>query len=100
MTSLVLSPSGALLAGALILIFTGGLVRRAVLLAAPLLAFVLVWQIPVGSITANYLDYPLIPIRADALSHLFAAVFALAAFLGALFALDRSSTLELASALV
>ena len=99
-TSLFFSPATALLAGALALLFTTGIARKAVLLAFPLLALVLVWQVPTGSVTANYLGYALIPIRADDLALLFGAVFALAAFLGTLYALDRSSTLELTSALV
>ncbi len=99
-TSLFASPATVLLAGALALIFTRGMMRKAVLLAVPLLALVLVWQVPTDSVTANYLGYALIPIRADALALLFGAVFALAAFLGALFALDRTSTLELSSAFV
>jgi multicomponent Na+:H+ antiporter subunit D len=99
-TSFLLSPAAALLAGALALLFTTGIARKAALLAFPLLALVLVWQVPSGSISANYLGYALIPIRTDALALLFGAVFALAAFLGTLFALDRSSTLELSSALV
>ncbi len=99
-TSLIASPAAALLVGALALLFTQGIARKIVLLGFPLLALVLVWQIPAGVVSANYLDYALTPIRADALALLFGAVFALAAFLGALFALDRSSTLELSSAFV
>jgi multicomponent Na+:H+ antiporter subunit D len=99
-TSLFFSPATALLVGALALIFMRGAARMTALLAFPLLALVLVWLVPTGSVSADYLGHALIPIRADALAHLFAAVFALAAFLGALFALDRTSTLELSSAFV
>ncbi len=99
-SSLFASPATVLLVGALALIFTRGIIRKVVLLAFPLLALVLVWQVPTGSITANYLGLALTPIRADTLALLFGAVFALAAFLGALFALDRTSPLELTSAFV
>jgi multicomponent Na+:H+ antiporter subunit D len=99
-TSLFLSPATALLAGALVILFTSGILRKAALLAFPLLALVLVWLIPAGSISASYLDLALTPLRTDALTVLFAVVFALAALLGALFALDRTSTLELSSAFV
>jgi multicomponent Na+:H+ antiporter subunit D len=99
-TSLFTSPASALLVGALALLFTRGIARKIILLGFPVLALILVWQVPTGSVTANYLGYALMPIRADALALLFGAVFALATFLGALFALDRSSTLELSSALV
>lgn len=99
-TSLFISPATALLVGALALIFTRGMARKAVLLVFPLLALVLVWQASTGSVSASYLGYALTPIRVDTLAVLFGAVFALAAFLGALFALDRASTLELSSAFV
>lgn len=99
-TSLFFSPATALLAGALVIVFTSGLLRKLALIVFPLLALVLVWQVPTGTVSATYLDFALIPIRADALAHLFAGVFALAAFLGAVFALDRTSTLELSSAFV
>jgi multicomponent Na+:H+ antiporter subunit D len=99
-TSLFFSPATALLAGALSLLFVTGIARKAVLLAFPLLALVLVWQIPTGSASAGYIGFALTPIRADDLALLFGAVFALATFLGALYALERSSTLELTSAFV
>jgi len=99
-TSFFTSPPMVLILGALVLVFTQGIARKAVLIAFPLLALVLVWQAPTGSISASYLGYALTPIRLDALAVLFGAVFALAAFLGALFALDRTSTLELSSAFV
>lgn len=99
-TSIFFSPATALLAGALALLFASGIARKAVLLGFPILALVLVWQVPSGSVSANYLGQALIPIRADSLALLFASVFALATFLGTLFALDRGSKLELSSALV
>jgi multicomponent Na+:H+ antiporter subunit D len=99
-TSLFLSPATALLAGALLIAITSGFVRRVAQLAFPLLALVLVWQLPDGTTSGSYLDYALTPLRTDALARLFAGVFALAAFLGALFALEQSSKLELTSAFV
>ncbi len=99
-TSLLTSPPMVLLLGALALVFTQGVARKAVLIVFPLLALVLIWMAPTGSISASYLGHALTPIRVDALATLFGAVFALAAFLGALFALDRTSTLELSAAFV
>jgi multicomponent Na+:H+ antiporter subunit D len=99
-TSFFLSPATALLVGALVVAFADGFVRKLALLGFPLLALVLVWQTPVGSVTTSYLDFALTPLRTDKLTHLFAGVFAVAAFLGALFALDRTSKLELSSAFV
>lgn len=99
-TSLFASPATALLAGALLLLFTHGMARKLTLLAFPVLALVLVWEMPSGTIPSSYLSYALSPIRSDALAVLFGSVFSLAAFLGALFALDQSSKLELSSAFV
>lgn len=99
-TSLFLSPATALLIGALAILLTAGAARKLALLAFPLLALVLAWQAPAGAIYATYLEFALTPTRVDNLTHLFGAVFALAAFLGALFALDRTSTLELTSAFI
>lgn len=99
-TSLFLSPATALLIGALAILLTNGAARKLALLAFPLLALVLAWQAPAGAIYASYLDFELTPVRVDNLTHLFGVVFALATFLGALFALDRSSTLELAAAFI
>jgi len=99
-TSFFLSPAAALLAGALVVVLTSGMLRKAALIAFPLLALLLVVQVPVGSVTTSYLDFALTPLRTDKLTHLFGGVFALAAVLGALFALDRNSKLELSSAFV
>jgi multicomponent Na+:H+ antiporter subunit D len=99
-SSLFMSPATALLIGALAILLTTGAVRKLALLAFPLLALVLAWQAPAGAVYATYLDFSLTPIRVDNLTHLFGTAFALAAFLGALFALDRTSTLELTSAFV
>lgn len=98
--SLFLSPATALLIGALAILLTTGPARKLAMLAFPLLALVLAWQAPAGAVYTTYLDFSLTPVRVDNLTHLFGAVFALAAFLGALFALDRTSTLELVSAFI
>jgi len=99
-TSLFLTPASALLVGALVILVTSGALRKLALLAFPLIALVLIWRMPAGTVSATYLDFALIPLRVDTLAYLFGGVFAVAAFLGALFALDRTSTLELSSAFV
>ncbi len=99
-TSLFLSPATALFAGALFIAFTRGVLRTLSLLAFPLLALVFVWQMPAGPVSATYLDLALTPLRTDTLAQLFGCAFAVATFLGALFALGRTSTPELSSAFV
>ena len=59
----------------------------------------LVTQVPDGEILKfSFLGFDLIPLKGDKLSRLFAFVFALMAFAGALFALRQERTTELAAA--
>ena len=61
----------------------------------------LVTQVPDGEILRfSFLGFDLIPLRGDKLSRLFAFVFALMAFAGALFALRQERTTELAAAFI
>ncbi|MBI2317762.1 MAG: Na(+)/H(+) antiporter subunit D [Betaproteobacteria bacterium] len=87
---------GGLIAGAL-----RGVPRALVVLLAPLAATGIVWGAPEGVIVrVEFLGYALTPYAVDKLSRLFALVFAIAAFGGALFALNQRSRLELPAALV
>jgi multicomponent Na+:H+ antiporter subunit D len=71
------------------------------LLGLPLLTIWLVTQVPDGAILKfSFLGFDLIPLRGDKLSRLFAFVFALMAFVGALFALGQERTTELVAAFV
>ncbi len=89
-----------ILAG-LVLPFLRGNLRTLALLAAPVLALIAVWSVPNGiSLTYDYLGYELILVKADALSRLFATIFCIMGFGGALFALNQRRTTELASAFV
>ena len=89
-----------ILAG-LALPFLRGNLRTLALLAAPVLALIAVWSVPSGiSLTYDYLGYELILVKADALSRLFATIFCIMGFGGALFALNQRRTTELASAFV
>ena len=78
-----------------------GTPRAALLLLAPLAAMALVWTVPEGVIwRAQFLGHALTPYVVDKLSRLFALVFALMAFGGALYALNRDSRVEVPAALV
>jgi multicomponent Na+:H+ antiporter subunit D len=94
-------PALPLLLGACLLPLPGVRLRTLVVLAAPLVTLALVWQLPDGVIyRVAFLDYTLEPLRADRLSRLFATVFAVMAFGGGLFAVNRSRVSELVAALV
>lgn len=94
-----LPPGLILIFGALLLPFLRGAARSAVLLVLPLLTLGVIWSLPEGTqLTLNFIGYELIPLRIDKLSRLFAIVFAIMAFAGALFALHQPRTLELSAA--
>jgi len=101
MNSLALHPGLVLIAGALLLAVLRGKARSAVALAAPLAALYLVWQVPDGAVvTAHFLDFELTPLAGDRLSRLFATIFGIMAFGGALYALNQKHRLELSAALL
>lgn len=100
MIASVLPPFAVLILGGLALPFLRGVLRPAALIALPLLALFLVWQVPDGvALKAQFLGYELALVKGDALSRLFATVFVIMAFAGGLFALNQASTLELSAAL-
>ncbi|MDP2238847.1 MAG: Na(+)/H(+) antiporter subunit D [Burkholderiales bacterium] len=101
MTSLVMHPGLVLIAGALLLLALRGMARSTVSLGVPVLVLYLVWQVPDGvAWSVPFLDYQLTLIVGDRLSRLFATIFAMMAFGGALFALNQKSPLELPAALL
>jgi multicomponent Na+:H+ antiporter subunit D len=100
MTSLALHPGLLLIVAALLLAPLRGAARASVALAAPLAALYLAWQVPDGvAAGVRFLDYELVPLAGDKLSRLFAVIFAIMAFGGALFALNQKHPLELTAAL-
>jgi len=69
-----------------------------VVLSAPLLTMLFVWQVPDGVVlTLQFLDYVIEPLEGGPLRRLFATIFALMAFVGGLFAFRHSQWYELAS---
>lgn len=90
----------------LILIFTAALIaairgplRTGLIFAAPLLVLLFIWNIPDGEVLSiNFLGYPIQPIEASPVRRMFATVFAIMAFAGALFSFRTARPLELAAA--
>ena len=98
-TSIVIPPAMLLILGGLILPFLSARLRWPVLLVFPLITLYHVWQIPDGdALTAPFLGYELVVVSGNALSRLFATVFAIMAFAGGMFALNQSRVTELAAA--
>ncbi|MEM7669842.1 MAG: proton-conducting transporter membrane subunit, partial [Pseudomonadota bacterium] len=101
MTDLVFHPGLILIIAGLALPALPKAIRDAALLLMPLLALAAVWQIGDGpQVTATYLGMDLVPLRGDALSRLFATIFCIMAFAGALFALNQRRIAELSAAFV
>ena len=102
MTGSVLVPPGlVLIVGGLLLPFLRGSLRSIVVVVLPLVTLALVWSVPDGPVLqAPFLGYDLILVKGDKLSRLFAAVFAIMAFAGGLFALNQARATELAAAFV
>ena len=101
MTVISAVPPGLLLVlGALLLPLFGPRVRAVLVLGLPLLVLVLVWQVPDGvTLRVAFLGHELLPVSVDRLSRLFATIFALVAFAGGLFAINRAAVVELAAGL-
>lgn len=95
----IIPPAMVLILGGLILPFLRAPLRAAALLVLPPVTLYLVWQVPDGiALKAPFLGYELALVKGDALSRLFATVFAMMAFAGGLFALNQSRVVELAAA--
>ena len=98
---LVVHPGLALIAGALLVACLRGTLRSATVVALPLAALWLVWQVGDGAHgPLQFLGHELTPLRGDKLSRLFATIFALMAAGGGLFALGQKSRLEVPAAFV
>ncbi|MGD9952301.1 MAG: Na(+)/H(+) antiporter subunit D [Burkholderiales bacterium] len=101
MTSAWLHPGLLVVAAGIALALLRGPARATVALVAPLGALALVLATPAGTAwSGTWLGLELRPLAYDALSRLFAVIFALMAFGGALFALNQRSRLELPAAFV
>lgn len=96
---LIIPPGLILIAAGLLLPLVHMRARAAVLLIAPLLTLLLVWQVPDGRVlVTTFMGYEVVPVEGSALSRLFATIFAIMAFGGGLFSLNRDDAVELAAA--
>jgi multicomponent Na+:H+ antiporter subunit D len=96
--SAVIPPAAALIVGGLILPLLHERLRQLALLVLPLVTLYLVWQVPDGvAVEGHFLGYTVALVKGDALSRLFATIFAVMAFAGGLFALNQRNTVELAA---
>jgi len=97
--NVIIPPAAVLIFGGLILPLLHEKLRWLILLVLPLVTLYLIWQVPDGvALEAPFLGYELALVKGDALSRLFATVFAVMAFAGGLFALNQSRVVELAAA--
>jgi multicomponent Na+:H+ antiporter subunit D len=88
-----------LIAAAALLSVLRGWPRAAVALLAPLAALALAWRLEEGvHWSGQFIGMDVAPFAADRLSRLFAVIFSLMAFAGALFALNQERRLELPAA--
>lgn len=95
----MLSPAWVLLIAAALAGLCRGHARTAVLLLAPLLTLWCIWQIPDGvQGTIKFLSYQIEPVEGSPLRRLFATVFAVTVFVGALYAYRIARWYELAAA--
>ena len=96
-----ISPGLPLLLGALLLPAAGARLRAILVLGLPVLALLLVWQVPDGvALRIPFLEYELTPVTGDRLSRLFGTIFTIMAFAGGLFALNRVRNMEMSAAYV
>lgn len=97
--SLVIPPAAVLIFGGLLLPLLQARLRALAILALPLVTLYLIWLVPDGvALRAPFLGYELQLLKGDALSRLFATIFAIMAFAGGLFALNQRKVVELAAA--
>lgn len=94
-----LPPVIIFLFGSLLIPFLKGRCRQALLVAIPLLAFINIINMPEGiGYSFDFLGYELILARVDKLSKIFAYIFVIMAFSGAIFALHLKEAGEHAAA--
>jgi len=87
--------------GALIVIVTQGILRSAVMLAIPILSGLHLWMVPEGiHLQFAFLDYQLMPYRADKLSLMFGYIFHIAAFIGIVYSLHVRDTMQQVAAMM
>ena len=98
MIDFVIPPAFIMLLGALLIAFARPGLRPFVFLATPLLALYAIWQIPDGAhLTTQFLGYDVELVEGSKVRRLFATVFAIMAFTGALFSFRQAQWWEMAA---
>ena len=83
MVDVAFPPGAILILAGLALPIVTWRVRELLLLLAPLLTLAAVWAVPEGEVLAyEYLGMEIVPVQSDALTRMFATVFAFMAFAG------------------
>ena len=94
-----LPPAFVLLIGAALIGCVRGALRTLVVLTAPILTLLLVWQVPDGVVfEVAFLDFAIEPIEGSPVRRLFALIFTLMALIGGLYAYRQAAWHELAAA--
>ena len=97
----MIAPALILVLGGLVLRLIPAVIRPVVILLLPLLTLATIWYVPEDTITSLHLaGFNLIPIYLHPFTRIFATVFAIAAFAGALYGLGNQRLLELSAAFV
>jgi len=98
---LLTMPAVILILGAFILSVIPKQVRSATFIVFPLLALVSIWSVPNGfSLTVPLGEYELILVQLDALSRVFATIFAMVAVIGGIYAYHIDDLTQQTSALI
>jgi multicomponent Na+:H+ antiporter subunit D len=101
MTTEAFPPGLLLILGALLLPLLRGRAREAITLLLPLAVVAYVWYLPEGILLQfGFLGMIVEPVEVDALSRLFATIFAIMAAAGALYAIRQSRFLEIVAAYI
>lgn len=101
MWMLEIPPFAPFFIGALIALVTRGALRGAIMMAIPILGGLHLWMVPEGvHLQFAFLDYQLIPYRADKLSLMFGYLFHIAAFIAIVYSLHVRDTVQQVAALM
>lgn len=97
----IYAPAVLFFIAALLVPLLKGKLKSAVMLLAPVLAFIVVMKAPEGANwTVDFLDYNLILGRIDRLSRVFGFIFSIISFIGVMFALKVEDDLQHGAALI
>ncbi|WP_299808105.1 Na(+)/H(+) antiporter subunit D [uncultured Shewanella sp.] len=101
MWMLELPPFTLFFIGGLIAAMTRGKLRGAIMVAIPVISAIHLWTVPEGiHLQLAFLDYELVPYRADKLSLMFGYVFHIAAFISIIYSLHVKDTVQQVAAML